>query len=176
VGEILSARFGNVGQTHFTIRLRARDVGLTFTPFRCHEPEQNQSGGIFSMSRFSATLMDHFQDPRHLGRMENPDAVGVAGTPGRGLFLVLYLRVADGSVAMAQFECHGCGVTIACGSILTELVEGRSLGECWELKPADIAAALEGLPPDKGNRADFAVSALRDGLTKIGRSPASISA
>lgn len=78
------------------------------------------------MSRFSAELMEHFQAPCDKGRMTAPDVVGVAGIPGQGRFLVLYQRLQDGRIAHASFESNGCGVTIACGSVLTELVVGRT--------------------------------------------------
>lgn len=116
------------------------------------------------MSRFSETLMDHFQDPRHLGRMKNPDAIGVAGVLGVGRHLVLYLKVDRNRVTEAWFECQGCGVTIACGSVLTELLDGRSLAECERLTAADIVHALDGIPYDKQDRAEMPIFALREAL------------
>ena len=81
------------------------------------------------MSRFSDALMDHFQSPRNQRRMLDPDAVGLAGIPGQGPFLSLYLRIQADRVSEVSFQCSGCGVTIACGSALTELILGRSIGE-----------------------------------------------
>jgi hypothetical protein len=51
--------------------------------------------------------------------METPDRVGIAGTPGRGPYVALYLRLAGDVISEAQFQTHGCGVSIACGSMLT---------------------------------------------------------
>lgn len=119
------------------------------------------------MSRFSDTLMDHFQAPRNMGRMESPDIVGLAGVPGQGRYLVLFARIADGRIANAQFECHGCGVTIACGSALTELITGRTIAECEKLTGSDLASALDGVPPDRGDCPEFAMHALRSVLDQF---------
>ncbi len=121
-----------------------------------------------NMSRFSETLMDHFQAPRNAGRMEAPDVVGLAGVPGQGRYLVLYVRLQEGRIAIAQHECHGCGVTIACGSVLTELITGRDLCECARLSTQDLVKALDGVPPDRGDCPEFAMHALRHVLEQIG--------
>ena len=116
------------------------------------------------MPRYSATVMDHFQSPRNWGKLECADLVGVAGLPGQGRFLVLHLRLKDGRIAEANYQSHGCGATIAAGSMLTELIIGRSATECRELSADDLLDALEGLPPDKRHCTRFAVDALRDAL------------
>ena len=79
------------------------------------------------MGIYSDTLMDHFMAPRNSGALESPDVTGHAGTPGHGPFLILYLRITKGQVSAAKFQTYGCGPTIACGSMLTELLIGRSL-------------------------------------------------
>jgi nitrogen fixation protein NifU and related proteins len=124
-------------------------------------------GDPFTMSRFSETLMDHFQAPRNLKRMESPDAVGLAGVPGQGRYLVLYVRIVDGRIAKAQYECHGCGVTIACGSALTELLTGRSLGDSAKLSSNDLVEALDGVPPDRADCPAFVMHAWRHVLQQI---------
>ncbi len=119
--------------------------------------------------------MDHFQAPRNEGRIESADAIGVAGVPGQGRHIVIYLQVSNGRVASARFQCHGCGVTIACGSALTELIEGRLCHECWQITPDDLTKALDGVPPDKGDRAGFAIHALREALRQLGPAPSVVS-
>ncbi|MGE0605926.1 MAG: iron-sulfur cluster assembly scaffold protein [Pirellulales bacterium] len=119
------------------------------------------------MPRFSAALMEHFQEPRHRGPMMAADAVGVAGTPGQGRFLACYLRIQNQRVSDASFACNGCGVTIACGSALVELTLGKTLAECHSIGPEDIDRILDGIPADVADRASFAVSALRAALDSI---------
>lgn len=124
------------------------------------------------MSRFSETLMDHFQSPRNTGRMETPDAIGVSGVPGQGRYLVLYVRLSEGIIVKAQYECHGCGVTIACGSVLTELITGRTIRDCAGLTTREIVDSLDGVPPDRGDCPEFALHALRQMLSQIDPAPA----
>ena len=116
------------------------------------------------MGRFSAKLMEHFSAPRNSGRLDVPDRVGGSGTPGQGPFTRLELRVADGLITAARFQTHGCGPSIACGSVLTELIIGRSLSDAAGLTADDIVSALDGLPDDKRHCADAALAALRDAL------------
>lgn len=99
--------------------------------------------------------------------MAAPDATGIAGTPGQGRFIVLYLRVLHGRIAEASFECNGCGVTIACGSALTELVVGRTTAECRQITSADLFEALDGIPVDKVDRASFAIDALVEAIRHV---------
>jgi nitrogen fixation NifU-like protein len=124
------------------------------------------------MPRFSETLMDHFQAPRNMGRLEHPDYVGLAGVPGQGRYLVLYVQIVNGRINKAKFECHGCGVTIACGSALTELVAGKQTSECGNLSTRDLVLALDGVPADRADCPEFAMSALRHLLSQLEKAPA----
>lgn len=116
------------------------------------------------MGRFSETLMDHFSYPRNSGVMDAPDRVGQAGTPGRGPFMTLHLKLEGGTVAAAKFQTYGCGASIAAGSMLTEMVTGRAVGDCRALTSDDLSEALGGFPPDKAHCPVLAVAALRDAL------------
>jgi nitrogen fixation protein NifU and related proteins len=91
------------------------------------------------MGQFSEILMDHFNSPRNYGRIETPDRVGIAGTPGLGPYVAFYLRLAGDVISEARFQTHGCGVSIACGSMLTEMITGRAAGDCLELTPEHLA-------------------------------------
>jgi len=129
------------------------------------------------MGKFSETLMDHFSSPRNSGPMPDPDAVGHAGTPGRGAFMILYLRLGEGIVVEARFQTVGCGVSIASGSVLTELIQGRPIADCLALEATDLIAALEGVPPDKLQGPALALGALRDALSRYGtEAPAALPA
>lgn len=119
------------------------------------------------MPRFSATVMDHFQSPRNQGRLEAPNLVGVAGVPGRGPYLVLHLGLNEDRITDAGFQCHGCGATIASGSMLTELVLGRTVAEAQAFDAATVLDALDGLPADKRHCAGLAVNALRQALAEF---------
>jgi nitrogen fixation protein NifU and related proteins len=116
------------------------------------------------MGKYSDILMDHFTAPRNCGALELPDVTGHAGAPGRGPFLILYLRVQEDQVLAAKFQTYGCGPTIACGSVLTEMVIGRTVNQCLELTAQNLIDALEGVPPDKLHSPALAIAALRDAL------------
>jgi nitrogen fixation protein NifU and related proteins len=120
--------------------------------------------GVDEMGKFSETLMDHVTAPRNTGVMENPDFTGMAGSPGRGAFLVLCLRVRDGRIAEAKFQTYGCGPSIAAGSMLTEMIVGRTLDECREVTAEQLIEALDGVPPDKLHCPALAIGALRNAI------------
>ena len=118
------------------------------------------------MGRFSPTLMDHFESPRNVGRLESPDLTGEASLDGHAPFIALDLRLADGIVQQARFRASGCGVAIAAASALTELVIGRTCAACSHLASSDVAHALDSIPPDKYFCATVAIRALQDALVK----------
>jgi nitrogen fixation NifU-like protein len=109
-------------------------------------------------------LMDHFTSPRNSGALESPDRVGTAGTPGRGPFLVLYLRLDGNRIVAAKCQTHGCGVTIACGSMLTEMIVGRPVQECLSLSAEGLSEALDGVPAHKLHCPVLAIAALHNAL------------
>jgi nitrogen fixation protein NifU and related proteins len=87
------------------------------------------------------------------------------GDAGAGAFPILSLRVDGGQVTAAKYHTIGCGPPIACGSMLSELVLGRSIAECRELTAEDLIEALDGVPPDELHCPALAIGALRDALS-----------
>jgi len=117
------------------------------------------------MAKYSEMLTEHVTQPRNSGVLETPDLTGHAGAPGRGAFLILFLQVREGRIAEAKYRTHGCGPTIASGSMLTEMIVGRTIAECRELTVEDLIEALDGVPPDKLHCPALAIGALRDALS-----------
>jgi nitrogen fixation NifU-like protein len=113
--------------------------------------------------------MDHFTSPRNVGRIEAADSIGYAGTVGQGPYVVVYLRICGATVVSAKYQSHGCGATIASGSMLTELVRDRTIGECQEITSRQLIDALGGVPPDKLHCPELAITALRDALARFSR-------
>jgi len=118
------------------------------------------------MGKFSETLTDHVMSPRNGGALDQPDLTGHAGAPGRGAFMILYLKVDEERVTAAKYHTVRCGPTIASGSMLTELILGRSIEECRELTVENLIEALDGVPPDKVHCPALAIGALQDALAK----------
>jgi nitrogen fixation NifU-like protein len=111
--------------------------------------------------------MDHVLAPRNAGVMESPDLTGHAGAPGRGAFLILFLELDADRITAAKYHTYGCGPTIASGSMLTELIVGRTVAECRGLTTEDLIAALDGVPPDKLHCPALAIAALHDALNHL---------
>jgi len=124
------------------------------------------AGGIDAVAKYSETLTEHVMAPRNGGVMDAPDLTGHAGAPGRGAFLILFLEVRDGRIVAAKYHTHGCGPTIASGSMLTEMIVGRTIPECRELTVEDLIEALDGVPPHKLHCPALAIEALRDALSR----------
>src|SRR5689334_22986704 len=98
---------------------------------------------------YNAKVFDHFQNPRNNLEMERADAVGVSVNPVCGDSIQLFLKIKGGVVSQATFKTMGCGGAIACGSILTELVRGKSLDELQSWDVEKIASEIGPLPEIK---------------------------
>jgi NifU-like protein involved in Fe-S cluster formation len=123
------------------------------------------------MPKYSDILMEHFLSPKNNGPMESPDLIGLVGTPGAGPFLILCLRLDNGFVRDAKFQTYGCGSTIACGSMLTEMIIDRSVEDCVKITQDQLIAALGGVPPDKMHSPALAIGALQAALRKVPAEP-----
>jgi NifU-like protein involved in Fe-S cluster formation len=113
---------------------------------------------------YSSTVLKHFTNPSNAGRLEDANAVGQAGTPGQGNYLVLHLRIAGDRVVKATFQSYGCPGAIASGSVTTELVAGKTVEEAATISPRTILDALDGLPLGRAHCAELAAAALKDAL------------
>ena len=110
---------------------------------------------------YSPVVLDHFHNPRNQHVMADADVKGVAGDPGRGNFMVLYLQLDDGErIARASFQTHGCAPSIAAGSWLTERLVGSTLADSKDLVEEKINEALGGLPMHKRHCSALAAAAL----------------
>ncbi|MFO0946230.1 MAG: iron-sulfur cluster assembly scaffold protein [Planctomycetota bacterium] len=116
------------------------------------------------MPKFTDIVMDHFQHPRNVGRLDSPTNVGIEGEAGRAPYMVIQLRVQDERIVDARFQTFGCGAAIAAGSMLTEMILGRDVPECLRVTENELNEALGGLPADKLWCAQLPVAALRRAL------------
>jgi len=118
------------------------------------------------MWKYSDKVMDHYRNPRNVGKIDDADVVGEAGSLACGDSLKLYLKIKDGIVTDAKFQTFGCGSAVASSSILTEMVIGKPLDEVKKITNADIARELDGLPPEKMHCSVMGHEALEDALKK----------
>lgn len=98
---------------------------------------------------YNETVMDHFQNPRNMGDLDEPDGIGEIGNPACGDIMRIAIRVEGDVIADARFKTFGCAAAIASSSMATELIKGKTLKEAWDLSNRAVSEALGGLPPEK---------------------------
>lgn len=113
---------------------------------------------------YSEKVMDHYRNPRNVGKIDNADAVGIAGSLACGDQLKIYLKIENDIVTDAKFQTFGCGSAVASSSILTEMIIGKSVEEVKKITNKDIADQLDGLPPEKMHCSVMGYEALEDAL------------
>jgi nitrogen fixation NifU-like protein len=121
---------------------------------------------------YSKILLDHFQNPRNVGELSDATVAVETSNPVCGDVLKLFARIESGRFEEIRFLCRGCTASIACASMLTELLTGKTIGEASALNPEALSEALGGLPPASFHAAQLAVDALRDLVEKASRRPA----
>ena len=99
---------------------------------------------------YSEKVMDHFNNPRNVGEIENPSGVGTVGNAKCGDIVRMYLNIDENQVIQeAKFKTFGCGAAVATSSMATELVTGKTVKEAMEVTNKAVMEALDGLPPVK---------------------------
>ena len=101
------------------------------------------------MALYSDKVMDHFQNPRNVGKMDDADGIGEVGNAKCGDIMRMYIKVEDGVITDCKFNTFGCGSAIATSSMATELIKGKPVEEALELSNQAVVEALDGLPPQK---------------------------
>jgi nitrogen fixation NifU-like protein len=116
---------------------------------------------------YSALLLDHFQNPRNTGELEDANATAEIDNPGCGDVLRLTMKVAEGRIADIRFKAKGCVASIACASALTDLVINKTVDEARALNRETVTAAVGGLPQASTHAAQLALDALSVGLGSL---------
>lgn len=109
---------------------------------------------------YSDKVMEHFQNPRNVGEIEDADGVGTVGNPVCGDLMTIYIKVKDDVIEDIKFKTFGCGAAIATSSMVTEMAMGKTIDEAMEITRNDVAENLEGLPPVKMHCSNLAADAL----------------
>ena len=113
---------------------------------------------------YTEKVLDHFRNPRNMGKMKNPDGVGTVGNPNCGDVMSVYIKVKDEKIEDIKFQTYGCAAAIASSSIATELVKGKTLDEAMKLSRDDVANELGGLPAVKMHCSNLASDALKEAI------------
>ena len=115
---------------------------------------------------YSTQVIDHYENPRNVGKMNPEDAnvgTGLVGAPACGDVMKLQIRVEDGIITDAKFKTYGCGSAIASSSLVTEWVKGKTLDEASTIRNTDIAQELA-LPPVKIHCSILAEDAIKSAI------------
>ena len=113
---------------------------------------------------YSAKVMDHFANPRNVGEIENPSAVGEVGNATCGDIMKIFLKIENDIIVDVKFKTFGCGAAIATSSMATELIKGKSVDEALELTNKAVIEALDGLPPVKVHCSVLAEEAVKTAI------------
>lgn len=124
-------------------------------------------GGISAM--YSAKILDHFHYPRNTGEIARPSVVVEVTNPVCGDVLKLWVVASGEMVVEAKFKAAGCVPAVACGSWVTEWIQGKPLKALRPVAPSAIEEALDGLPSASKHASALAAEALRQLLEKLVR-------
>ena len=99
---------------------------------------------------YSDKVIDHFQNPRNVGEIEDASGVGTVGNAKCGDMMRLYLKINEEQVIIdCKFKTYGCGAAVASSSMATEMIKGKAVAEAMKLTNKAVMEALDGLPPEK---------------------------
>jgi nitrogen fixation NifU-like protein len=113
---------------------------------------------------YSDKVMDHFQNPRNVGVIENADGIGQVGNPVCGDMMTFYIKVKDNKLEDVKFQTFGCGAAIAVSSMVSEMAKGKSLDEAMKITNSLVAEELGGLPKNKLHCSNLGADALHQAI------------
>ena len=101
------------------------------------------------MTKYPKFLMEHFQNPRNVGEIPNPDGVGTVGNASCGDIMQMFIKVNGDKITEATFKTFGCGAAITTSSILTERIKGATIDEALKISEETSKEVLSQLPKEK---------------------------
>ena len=116
------------------------------------------------MALYSEKVMDHFENPRNVGKMPDADGIGEVGNAKCGDIMRMYIKVRDDVITDVKFNTFGCGSAIASSSMATEMIKGKPLSEALQLTNKAVVEALDGLPPVKVHCSVLAEQAIKHAI------------
>ena len=109
---------------------------------------------------YSEMVMDHFNNPRNAGVIEDADGIGEVGNPQCGDMMTFSIKVKDDTLLDVKFQTFGCVAAIAVSSLVSEMAKGKKLDEAQKITRQGVAQALGGLPPNKMHCSNLGAEAL----------------
>ncbi len=124
------------------------------------------------MLKYTELVMDHFKNPRNMGKIEDADAEATEGSVACGDMMTVYLKVENNRIVDIKFETYGCAANIATASMMTEVVKGMTLEEAKKVSWKEIVEKLGGLPQVKYHCSNLAVDTLRKAIEEYEKAAA----
>src|SRR5215472_3176391 len=116
---------------------------------------------------YSKKVLDHFQHPRNVGDLPGAHAQARVENPVCGDIMDLAVKVTDGRIEQVRYRIRGCVASVAAGSCLTEMIQGRSLTDARKLQREELLRALDGLPRASLHASHLAMDALAEVLKTL---------
>jgi nitrogen fixation NifU-like protein len=113
------------------------------------------------MLEYSQKVLQHFQNPKNAGVIEDADGIGEINVQECGDLLRVFIKVANDVVTDVKYQIRGCPAAIACASVMTELAIGKPIEEALLVSEDDIVEALDGLPEVKLHCSNLGAAGLR---------------
>lgn len=113
---------------------------------------------------YSEKVIEHYTNPRNVGKIENASGIGEVGNPICGDIMKIFINVENNIITDVKFKTFGCGAAIATSSISTEMIKGKTLEEALNLKNTDVVNSLGGLPPVKLHCSVLAEEAIHEAI------------
>ena len=119
---------------------------------------------------YTKKVMDHFENPRNIGVIEEPSVIIQVGDPDCGDTLLMSLKIKKDKIVDIKYKIYGCGAAVATSSIASEMAMGKTLNDALKITDDSIAEALGGLPEEKHHCSNLAASALRGAINEYRKS------
>ncbi|NOQ52772.1 MAG: iron-sulfur cluster assembly scaffold protein [Desulfuromonadaceae bacterium] len=113
---------------------------------------------------YTDIVMDHFKNPRNMGRIDDAQMLIQVGDPSCGDSLLIFMKIEDDILVDIKYKIYGCAAAIATSSLGSEMAKGKTLDELLEFKAEDVSKALGGLPDEKEHCSNLIASALHAGI------------
>ena len=114
--------------------------------------------------KYSKKVINEYRHPTNFGTIHHPNGKGKITGPC-GDTMNISLRIAKGKIHAARFFTNGCGPTIACGNMLTKMVQGQTVKKALDISADMLIKELDGLPSEHKHCAELAINTLHDALT-----------
>jgi nitrogen fixation NifU-like protein len=121
--------------------------------------------------KYSDKVIDHFLNPRNIGGIKDASAVGNGGDRECGDVIRLYLKIEGDIIVDSKIKVFGCPAVIACASVLTEMIKGKTVIEALNITNKNISDTLGGLPIEKLHCSELVEAVLKDAISHYRENP-----